>query len=229
MDTDLDKFDHMPKQASMHNLDRDDWDYYGSKLPYSKFMRWLKAQKGTHLDVVIHKYNNLEWLPPYLRTLRTLYRWLEVHTFLQGNEVYYYSYGKPRLLSSEQHKIIYVHPETKLICVFSPVTRKSWQKLEQERRALYMRTLGELHQLNKANGIWYEVKAKFIPEPEFAKDLDKLYAWMKQYGYKLKGPKDILLEPTEQKSFNHKRSIIEISSKRQLNSKELKHYQLHNN
>ena len=222
---DLEKLDDLPRRERNHDYSWENDDYWGKNFPYRRVMRWIESQEGNHIDSVIHKFVNLKWLLPIYRNLDELRRKIEMNTFIENGKICYYSryMGCWRsktapyyIVENETTKLVYVHPETRLVCIHRPPTRESWKKLEQEKLNKKLRILGDFHQLYKQNGIWYEIKAEKI-------DRNRMY-WKgySRFGVDLK-PKDIILET--QRGFMPSFKII---MKHQLNKKELKKHGLSN-
>lgn len=220
---DIEQIEELPNRERNHDYSWENDDYWGKDFPYRRVIRWIESQEGNHIDSVIHKFVNLKWLLPVYRTLDQLRRKIEMDTFIEGGKVCFYSsycYWRNdksyRIVDDEMSKIIYVHPETRLVCVHRPPTKESWKKLEQKKLDKKLRILGDYHQLYKQNGIWYEVKAEKI-------DRNRMY-WKgySGFGVDLK-PKDIILET--KLGFMPSFKVI---LKHQLNKKELKKYGLSN-
>jgi len=218
---DIEKIEELPSRERNHDYSWENDDYRGKNFPYRRVMRWLESQEGNHIDSVIHKFVNLKWLLPAYRILDELRRKIEMNTFIENGKICFYSswcyWGKRgpyRIIENEMSKVIYVHPETRLVCVHRPPTEESWKKLEQKKLNKKLRILGDYHQLYKQNGIWYEVKA----EPIDRGNQKSIIGW----GVKLK-PTDIILE-TKSGFMPSFRTTL----KRQLNHKELKKYNLTN-
>jgi hypothetical protein len=213
------KLDNLPKFEKFQDDDYFD-HYWGKNFPYTRLKRWAESQEGNHIDGVFHKFVNLKWLLPEYRTKQQFRNHVEVDTFIgDDNKIYYYSKYSWRTKSAMpvegNIKTVYVHPKTKLICVYHPQTLKSYKSKWLEERNKKVRILGAFDQFYKDNGIWYHVKA----EPVI--DFTKTSLHDARLGRKKSD--SILLETT-----NSDGSFVKITLKRQLNGKELKKFNLIN-
>lgn len=215
-----DKLENLPKWERPFPPDDGTDRWRGEDLPYTKIKRWIEGQEGIHIDSVVHKFVNLKWVPRKYRTIAQISNFIERDTCIEGNKIYYFiSWGDVRYrpVEKEMKKLVYVHPKTGLVCVFRPMTRISWQKKAQEEQDKRVRIIGDYHQLYKQNGIWFEVRGEPIEvcEPCYL-------------NFDRKGPRDILLEPTNCYNRKSSKPIVKITLKRQLSSKELRKYVLKN-
>ena len=208
---DIDKLDNLPLRERNHDYSWENDTYWGKDLPYNRLMRWIESQKGKHIDEVITKFLKLVWMPKHHRNLDTLRRHIEFNTYMEDGKVCYYTNFRSIFLSREHtlvengvSRCVYIHPKTRLICVYKPPTRESWQKRHQRKLDARVRILGAFWQLYKLDGHWFEVKAKNLTVASTLK------------------PDSIILETV--------RGVPPtfICSKRQLSSKELKKYGLEN-
>ena len=225
--------ENLPK---FQKFDDDDYfdSYWGKHLPFQRLKRWFESNEGQHIDSVFHKFVNLKWLLPEYRTKEQFRRMIEIDTFWQDGKVAYYDryhyYSRNKaysLVEDEASKCLYVHPTTKIVCIFHPKTRKSQRSEWQMERDARVKILGDYWQLYKQNGLWYEIRAEVVTHGLFSKFQ---YPYLRNghwVGYPNKAPHDILLENDNLSS--GKKNPIKITLKRQLGSKELKKFGLTNN
>ena len=229
---DIDKLEQLPLRERNHDYSWENDDYWSKDFPYRRMRRWIESCKGRHIDEVISEYVHAKWVPKHHRFINQFRRHIELDTFIRDGAVHYYS----RYMSIFRDKApytlcedgisdcIYVHPTTRLVCVYKAPTRKSWRKEEQEKLAKRVRILGDYHQLYKMEGIWYEIKAKPLPTmPAMSIGLSVYHSM-----YKRCGPKDIIMEGVHDYHRKSKELHVKITLKRQLNGKELKKYGLTN-
>ncbi len=191
-------------------------NYFGKNFPYRRLKRWVEAAKGKHIDQVISDFVNLPWIPKTHKFAHTLKDYIEMDTFMDGERVAYhckYIY-KNRYYIEDSHSVeVYVHPVTRLVCVFIPPTQPSWQKKRQEELDKKVRILADYCQIAKMDGIWYLIEGE--PQPEYALN----------WNLQRKGPKDPLMEENSTwDNKNSKKPFVKIVYKHQLNRKELKKY-----
>jgi len=229
---DIEKLEQLPLRERNHDYSWENDDYWGKDFPYRRMQRWIKSCKGRNIDEVISEYMHAKWVPIHHRFINQLRRHIELDTFMKDGVVHYYdkymSIFRDRapytLAENGVNDCVYVHPTTRLVCVYKAPTRKSWQKEEQGKLAKRVRILGDYHQLYKIEGIWYEVKAKPLPPMPVASIGLSVYHSM----YERCGPKDIIMEGGRSYSLKDTDPFVKITLKRQLNSKELKKYGLTN-
>jgi hypothetical protein len=217
---DEEKLENLPLRERNHDYSWENEYYRGSRIPYRRLTRWLEAQDGVHIDVVIHKFINLRWLPPAYRTLNTLLQRIEANTFFNevGGVSFFASYmDGERSIKNANMKIIYVHPKSRCVMVHRPRTQKSYAKLQREERDKTVRILGDYYQITKIDGIWYFIRGE--PQPE----------WTSNWRLERKAPREPLLEKnSEWQNKNTRNPFVKIIQKRQLNGKELKIFGLTN-
>jgi hypothetical protein len=208
------KLENLPSRERNHDYSWENDKYFGWNFSWRRMQRWLESNLGKNVDTVIHNYVHAKWVPKEFRLAHNLRRHLEFNTFVgEDKKIYYYSdYPTPWRDRDDSampveggQKIFYVHPVSKTICIYTPPTRKSYQKKQQEARDARCRILGNYNQLYKLNGIWYQIKAGIISNPTNLK------------------PHDIILETI----INFPPSF-KIILKRQLNRAELKKHGLKN-
>jgi hypothetical protein len=219
--------ENLPNWEKFHDYSWENDNYFGKNFPFRRLRRWVEASKNKHIDDVIHDFVNLDWIPKTHKFAHTLKDYIEFDTFMDGKRVAYhckYQWRNQYYIEDSSNLMVYVHPVTRLVCVFYPPTQKSWHTLEQERLDKKVRILGDYHQLYKLNGIWYELKATKVRLVTYYQN-STYCRYMKYYQ---KGPKDILLEENSAWQNNSKNPYVKITLKRQLSSKELKKHGLTN-
>lgn len=206
---DTEKFEELPTREKSHS------NSCGRSLPWARLNRWIESHKGVHVDLVFHEFVNLKWLLPEYRTKEQFRRHIELDTFWENGKICYHDDYWARWKGNSSHPIeesaskeVYVHPTTRLVCVFYPKTPKSWKSREREEFNKKCRIIGHYHQLCKKDGIWYEVKAEVLPKGRLS--------------FLHKKPDENLLEPDASGIKYLVRPGIMITLKRQLSSKELK-------
>lgn len=220
-----DDLETMPKKERFRK-NPDKW-YSGWNFPYRRVHRWIESKVGNHIDDVISEYVNAEWIPLEFRQRHNLYRYLQCHTFLVNGKVCYHD-GSPyylrkeipyNIVENQGTKTFYVDPTTRKVCVFYPKSRKWDTTLWKQQQMMKLVILGDYHQYNFHDGIWYEIKA----EPcQYQTDIAN-------YNHFRKGPNDNLLVKTNRyNNRNSKNPYVKITLKRQLNHKELKQNGLRN-
>lgn len=214
--------ENLPRFEKFEDDDHFD-SYWGQKMPYARLMRWLESQEGVHVDSVFHKFCNLKWLLPIYRTKEQFRRRIELDTFWHDGEIcihdnYALRWNKEvpyRVVKNENRKTIYVHPTTRLVCVFCPKKGKNYRHQWQMERDAKVRILGDYFQIAKIDGIWYFIKGE--PQPEWAYGLDR------------KAPNEPLLQKNNVwQNENPEHPFVKIVLKQQLNNKELRKYGLVN-
>jgi len=142
------------------------WNYsHGNDYPYNKVSSFLHSRVGTNWDDVVSEFIHKEWVPVRYRIASKLKEKVEVNTFMKDSKVCFYNDYYWRRGHSEQcvenlsHELFYVHPDTKVLCLFIP-KKIVYKKRYAEEQAKTMRILGDYHQLLKIDGIWYEVKGE---------------------------------------------------------------------
>jgi hypothetical protein len=215
----IEKLEDLPRRE---RIKKSDWDrdYYNSDYPWNRVGRFLFSRVGLLWDDVVSEYVKLKWIPAQYRNFHFLTaNKVEVNTFVQDKEIFFYDrycFNGRSMINIKEHysELFYVHPETKLLC-FQPKSKKiNWKEKYVAEQAKTMRIIGDYWQLVKLGGIWYEIKG--IP-------LDK----------HCNPDKPMLREFDPQKRVDATELIysygyIKIIYKKQLNSKQLKKYNLTN-
>lgn len=164
------KLEEMPTFAKRKNPDK--WyDSYGDDYPYKKVDHFLHSRVGKCWDDVVSEFVHKDWIPPRYRLPSKISEKVEVNTFIQNGKVCFndnfswsYQGMRERQIEEEIRETFYVHPLTKLLCLFKP-KRVNYKKQREIEEAKTIRILGDYHQLVKDNGIWFEVKGKPV-EPD---------------------------------------------------------------
>lgn len=157
---DIDVLDNLPSAEKMSH--RDVWRHKGNNYPFRKIYRFFLSNVGNLWDDVYSKYHKLEWLPVQYKTMEYASREVILNTYMKNGKVYYVDkyciYGYSDRCIDEYRwghgEVLYVHPETKILCYKKHTPRK------KEKKEITIKILGDYHQLLKLNGIWYEIKAK---------------------------------------------------------------------
>ena len=152
------KLEELP---SRERIIRDSHGQDRTNYPFRKIYNWLHAQVGRPLYQITSDWVRLDWLPKQYRTYSHLCKQIEVNTFIEKGEVYYYArFGYyvftsgPKLVKGEFLELLYIHPESELLMLHKP------SKIKRVKKPETMRVLGDYHQLLKIKGIWFEVRAK---------------------------------------------------------------------
>jgi len=130
-------------------------------IPYKRIHRWLESNVGRNWNDVYsefcHKFKSKT------RTPFDLLRWeVELNTFMDGKKVMAHGFrNKPIEILKEspfyRQDFLYVHPETNILCRIKH-KKIDYEKLRKEENLKTLRILGPYHQLQKHNGIWYELQ-----------------------------------------------------------------------
>lgn len=155
------KLDDLPTKDKIR-IPADRWGRYRQDYPHTKVWRFFRSQVGHNWDEVYSKYCKLDWIPKQYKNMEQV-RWVvTVDTFLKDGKVCFIDRfsGESTVESTYYHKeVLYVHPETKTLCLYSG-KHVDWKKKRAEEEAKTLKILGDYHQLLKLNGIWYEVKGE---------------------------------------------------------------------
>lgn len=212
-----DVMDRMPSKESFKG--NKDYNYRGTgnNFPYCRFKRWLESKEGNDIDDISSEYIKLKWIPVEYRRVSSLSRYVEMNTFMVGDKVAYYSDSCMDIWivgESNYRKEYYVDPCSYKLCIFRP--RKVVYKREDDN----VRVIGEYHQYNRVNGIWYEVKAEVVDNKE-GNNVG--------YMYSCKGPKDNLMESSNRYDNEYSnKPYVRVIMKRQLSREELRDNGLRN-
>lgn len=211
---------------------------YSTPFPYSRLIRFLHSCVGEHLDEVFSKYSKTDWIPAVYRTYAEFKSRVEVDTFIQDGEIFYWEHiwkQEPKPVKGENRRnFFYIHPVSKLL-IHKPHTGvQTWRKQEDERQKEYFRLLAPGHQLIKYKGIWYEytftveefTRGRYDPETGHCETVRRSQQAIDK---DLTSP---LYHPNgEDARFSRWRMffpLIKDRKKRQLSAKELKAYGLTN-
>jgi len=167
--TDIDKIDELPLRDKVRPLDGHR-HYWGSDYPYNKVRRFITSRVGQYWNDVFSEFCHLDWVPRQYKTKEQIGRIVELNTFLKDEKVWYYGGGFMGVNEHSidtagyysRHEFFYVHPKTGILCHKQNKGHLSYKQQEEERKAKYMKILGDYHQLLKLDGVWYEVKAEPI-------------------------------------------------------------------
>lgn len=158
---DLEQLDTLPKRQRM--FPPDEWREWGKEVEYRKIERWLESQVGRNWDEVYSEF--CKTFNYETESHSNLLKWrVDRNTFMDKGDVMTYCLTP-----------LYVHPETNILC---KVKRKKidYNKLRREEEAKTLRVLGPWHQLQKYNGIWYEIQVFGMTE-EIWKGKKNTPAW----------------------------------------------------
>lgn len=222
---DIEKFEDAPKSQKMRDgMERWKRGKNRNDYPWNRVGRFLTSRLGQDWDKVVSEFCKLNWVPAEHRTHKQLASYhVEVNTFIEGKEIYYFDKyagyrGDSQRNVKDYRDAFYVHPETKKLCFQKKI------KYVPVKTPETMRILGDFWQLLKLDGIWYEVKGKV--SDHYLSLSDKLKAYSRAIG-----PKDRLIPDYSDKSkWLNLPDIysITITYQKQLNSKELKKFNLSN-
>jgi len=167
---DIDLLDELPMRDAVRPPDGRR-HYRGSDYPYSKVHRFLTSRVGKYWNDVFSEFCHLDWVPRQYKTKEQISHTVELNTFIKDGKVWYYDGGFMGVnerpvddMGSNgyyyRHELFYVHPKTGVLCHKQRKGHLSYKQQEEERKAKYMKVLGDYHQLLKLDGVWYEVKGK---------------------------------------------------------------------
>lgn len=135
------------------------------RVAYGKLDRFLKSRVGLVWDTVISEFVHKFELPADVSPLHTLRDHVETNTFLENGEVCAnnsYCFMADSIIHITEkpsyRDVLYVHPETRKLCLQPKAKRETWVAQQAKSEAKWLRRLGPWHQLQKIDGIWYEVK-----------------------------------------------------------------------
>ena len=224
---DIEKLEELPLRDKLPNKhDSRRWSKYRYNLPWKRLVNYFNSCIGTHIDKVISEFVKVDWILPMYRTIGTVTNHIELNTYMEGGEVYYfpcsgYCISQAKNVNDQMRPILYVHPTTKLVCKSKYNKVVSWYVQKQSELKKYLKVLGNYHQLLKIRGIWYEVKA-VVDKSVYANFRPKFH------------PKDILIRSEEHPSVHYSNKMVKESNpikivlKHQLSKKELKSHNLQN-
>lgn len=213
-----DKLDNLPKRERLLPPDDHEDRYRGMNYPYKRVEKFLESQVGRPIDAVFSDFCHADWIPVEQRTKEQFRKHVELDTFIQDGKVFFYDkYGsdwRGKVHSSpvvnNWNDVLYVNPKNRCLAIFRHKPFDFAKKRKAERDEV-MRILGDYHQLNKVEGIWYEVKAE-----------------ISSTGWLRRRTTDILLGDDQGYSIYTKVPYIRITLKRQLSHDELKKFGLKN-
>lgn len=213
MKTDL---DDLPSYESNRNVRTIAQKYrHNSDVSYSHLKRWLKSKIGEKFEDVFSEWTKQHWLPPRLRNLEYFKTFVETEFVVDAKgELYAYSYGWARPLNNE----LYIDPDTQILSFAKPRKKVSYrEKMKKEKEQIF-RSLGDYEQLCKVDGVWFYISFK------------KYYTVAR---YDFTAEKIFNVTVPVKKGIEFIRDCCgfydpSIESFKQLNSKELKRYNLKN-
>ena len=219
---DIEALENLPKRGK-HLKTWDEQDRHRTnrdRVFYGIVSRWLDSQVGKNVDTVYSDWHRADWVPVKFKTIAQFGYWVELNTFVQ-NEIIYHFIGyncvdptknfEPVTEAAWRNRTFYyVDPTTKLIQRVLH-KRPEWKNRHKKTQNSNLVVLGNYHQLNKINGIWYESKAEVLTDIKWTDSI-------------CKNPFDNLATGTD--SWDAPKVKI---YRRQLNSKELRKHNLKNN
>lgn len=167
---DPDKLEELPLRDTVRPPDGRR-HYRGSDFPYRKIQRFLTSRVGKYWNDVFSEFCHLDWVPRQYKTKEQIGHSVQLNTFIKDGKVWYYDGGfmgvNERSVDNEggyysRRDFFYVHPKTGILLHKQPHGHKSYKQQEEERKAKFMKILGDYHQLLKLDGVWYEVKGEPI-------------------------------------------------------------------
>lgn len=209
---DIDKLEDAPKSQKMREGMERRYKGIYSNYPWSKVERFLTSRLGKSQAEVTSEFLKLNWLPKEHRTIKQFNYHVETNTFIHNGQIYVND-NKYWAINEHYLDIFYIHPETELLC-FQKKKKTNWAKIYREEKAQTMRILGDYWQLLKLDGIWYEVKGKPL-DKDFKPD------------QRMIGENNLVNKSSYWPNICPWYSV-EITLKKELNSKELKKFGLTN-
>jgi len=220
-----------------------DWDFTDKNrqyIPYARIYRILKFHVGQKWDDVVSKFCKAKWVPVEMRTYKFLTNCVTVNTFLEKDKICYHDNwgltrcGTPIRCIEEDtahNDVLYLDP-TSLTLEMLPHKPFDFNKQYKEEKAKTFRIIGPYHQLQKINGIWYEVKIEKTSEVlDNIKPFDEIdfkqkwITFQPKYQYSL----DLQKKLKDAGIHNYYKTFKIGVTKHQLNRSELKKYNLTNN
>lgn len=219
---DIDKLDELPSHSAKPprgrgiELRKDEkWTY-----PYRRAKRWVRSHLGKPFDKVFSYWVSLDWIPIEERNRKGFERALDVDTLadIDGKWVQVFSIWGYHWFNEEWNGL-HIHPVTKCIAFKKgPPKTLSWKERCDIEDAKICVIVNDYKQLYKFDGIWYEI---YIPTTvrAYHQQTHQLHIVdvprrTPLHRIKLKWPYEATVRPKH--------------GKRQLNGKELKHYNLKN-
>jgi hypothetical protein len=149
MNLDIEQLETLPTRSKMKEVS--DWDYH-SDYPWKRLDKWFRAQVGRLSDQVYSDFHFLSWVPRKYKTREYYTRHVETHVVIENGKFRIMGHGREYFLPTFCDTL-YVHPISKLICL-SPKVKVV--RIKKEKTFIL---LGDYHNLEKIDGIWYEFKA----------------------------------------------------------------------
>lgn len=165
---------HIPEEEleKLPKMERLETNYRSRhKAPWRRMNSWIASKVGKHFDSVFSDFKNLPWIQNEYKTLETFNTLLEVNTFEENGEVFFYpshpwSFGeghRPQPIHELGRcfgKPLYVHPKTKTIAI---APKKPKPQVPYEITEIRLRNNSEL---KKIGGIWYKITTSQLNSKE---------------------------------------------------------------
>jgi hypothetical protein len=230
------KYDDMPSKEGMKINHIRGWNGKELNEYLNPLYRYLNSKVGERWDDVYSEIRQMVGKNPNAvkgHILQHLYGWqgVELHVMPKGNKIYHNS-GRwgyaPTELSNGQ---LYVNTDGILSrYVIKGPKKKSYAEYEEEKWMETARHLPNGNQARKINGIWFEITLTPILENQIAVTWSDVNKYTKQrYPTYHVLVVDVLGTRGEPRVFERKYGAkVYASSKKAMNSKDLKRYNLQN-